>query len=549
MLATILLSLAADGAEESGPWADAGVQGSWSTRLRYYNIEDRLEGFEDRDILNYGELVNRLNLLSGSGSVVVGLQGDMVTLFANRYILDDELYHERALYADTVRSPFPDGLFKLEKVWVEGRGRSFGFVAGDTYASFGRGLSLNLVKNTDIDIDTSVLGGKTTLRSSRFDLTFVAGLTNPQQVTLENPNIDIQPDDHHLLGGLRVDGYGFGPINLGLHGVAYQFARDAQLETVPKLDATAVGGSVEGLGVGGLDIFVEGDYFMYSAEEITVPSGYAVYGSVASYLGPVTILLEGKRNYQAEQVNLFTASSAYELVSGPTLEYERVITEDSSAAVNSNDISGGRVRFDVRTSQKVTLLPYASVGVFRDLDTEGLHFNVTPETIIHPVAGVQYMAGDVHLLLNGGYRMDRRDDDAGTSYGADQMAHADMSVAVPVAGPLHLELNGSFMDFQWGVNPIQQTDFQDYSASLALHIGSPWAVILYSDFSDNPLVRSTGNLGEDLYGAAELQWKPGSSTTLKAFAGAYRAGIRCAGGQCRYLPGFNGARLTLDTIF
>ena len=60
---------------------------------------------------------------------------------------------------------------------------------------------------------------------------------------------------------------------------------------------------------------------------------------------------------------------------------------------------------------------------------------------------------------------------------------------------------------------------------------------------------STGNLGEDLYGAVELQWKPQPATTLKAFYGAYRAGIRCAGGQCRQLPGFNGAKVALTTTF
>ena len=31
---------------------------------------------------------------------------------------------------------------------------------GDTYASFGRGIALNLVKNTNIDIDTSLRGAK-----------------------------------------------------------------------------------------------------------------------------------------------------------------------------------------------------------------------------------------------------------------------------------------------------------------------------------------------------------------------------------------------------
>jgi hypothetical protein len=113
------------------------------------------------------------------------------------------------------------------------------------------------------------------------------------------------------------------------------------------------------------------------------------------------------------------------------------------------------------------------------------------------------------------------------------------------------------MRYQWGVNPQQQTDFTDFSNTLALKVGAPWAFLIYTDYSDNPLIQSTGNLegtlfgdaGEFLYGAAEVQWMPNSSTTLKAFYGAYRAGIRCAGGQCRQLPGFEGAKMSLTTTF
>ena len=60
---------------------------------------------------------------------------------------------------------------------------------------------------------------------------------------------------------------------------------------------------------------------------------------------------------------------------------------------------------------------------------------------------------------------------------------------------------------------------------------------------------STGNLSDAVYGAAELQVKPMSALTIKAFYGSYKAGIRCSGGQCRLLPGFNGARLSLVGSF
>jgi hypothetical protein len=105
------------------------------------------------------------------------------------------------------------------------------------------------------------------------------------------------------------------------------------------------------------------------------------------------------------------------------------------------------------------------------------------------------------------------------------------------------------MQYQWGVNVPQQEDFFESANAISMHIGTPLTLVGYFESSSNPLITSTGNLGDDLYGAAEIQWKPGSATTLKVFYGAYRAGIHCAGGQCRYLPGFNGAKLSFDTVF
>jgi hypothetical protein len=291
------------------------------------------------------------------------------------------------------------------------------------------------------------------------------------------------------------------------------------------------------------------------ATEIPVEGGWAAYGSVAAYPDPVTLLVEVRRNKDTEYLNTF--SSGWELASGPTLEYERVVTEDSSAAVNSNDIVGGRVRADLRlaSGEHVSVLPYVSVAAFRDADTGTLHFNATPETIVHPVVGLQWLDGDFHLLLNGGFRADVRDrGPSGEDYGADTSAHADVALSVPIAGPVSVEIAPSLLVYRWGVNAPQQADYVDVSNTLAVKIGSPFAVLVYTDSSDNPLLASTGNLTgfglpDTLYGALELQWKPTSATTLKAFYGAYRAGIRCAGGQCRSLPGFEGGKVSLTTTF
>ena len=62
-------------------------------------------------------------------------------------------------------------------------------------------------------------------------------------------------------------------------------------------------------------------------------------------------------------------------------------------------------------------------------------------------------------------------------------------------------------------------------------------------------MNTTGNLSEATYGGLELQVKPTPALTAKAFYGAQKAGIRCSGGQCRLLPGFEGARFSLVGTF
>lgn len=542
--------------EPTGPsLAGGGVSGTEDLRIRYYHMEDKLPGFEDRNILDYVEAVERLGITGGNSRFTISLSGDAVGLWGNRYILDGELHHERELYSD-IGSPFDDALFQLEKVSAVLRNSTGVLTLGDAYASFGRGIAVNLNKNTDIDLDTSVRGVSGIAHFGNIDATAFTGVTNPQQIALENPNVGLHLGRQHAVSGARMDVYGLGPVNLGAHGVLYQFAREADptqngllaYEQAP--DAVVVGATLEALGIGGIDWFVEGDYLDYIADDMAARRGYEVYASASAYPGLATILIEGKRQQNTEVLNTFASPDGYEIASGPTLEYERVITEDSSAAMNSNDLTGGRARVDLRLGKGTnTFTPYLSQAAFYDAELGGLHFNAVPEAITHTVVGVTWVRGEAHLLLNAGLRLDRRLPDGGTDYGADRLEHIDASLTVPIGGPFSVEFAPAAQAFHWGVNAQQQTDYVDFSGTLALKIGAPWAIILYNDYSSNPLVRSTGNLGDDVYGAVELQWKPTSSMTLKAFYGAYRAGIRCAGGQCRSLPGFNGARLSVSASF
>ncbi len=542
--------------EGHGPLAGGTLSISDRFALRYYQIDDTLAGFEDSHphLHDYVEEVNRLNVLVNKGGFAAGAQIDQVGLFANRYYLDDELQRSYELYEPGIRSPWPDAYLGLEKLYVRGKGKHLEVNVGDGYVSFGRGISLNLVRNTNIDLDSSLRGVRTVVRAGNWDFTGVSGLTNAQQVQLDNRNVGIRPDNQHMISGLRAERFGLGPLNVGAHGVAYSFARSADAESpgftryAQPVDVFVGGATVEGFGLAGVDLIAEFDWFEYRSSDFfggeEPEPGYAAYASASAYPGKAVVLVEAKHYVNTERINTFTGIDNYEVAVAPTLEYERVITEDSSAAVNSNDITGARVRVDYAVKPGV-LMPYISVAAFRDRELGGLHFNRAPETIVHPVAGVQWLGQEAHVIATAGGRADLRDE----GYGTDVNAHVDLDIALP-AGPLgHLELATAFMRFMWGDNAAQQSDFTDVVNALALHATDKWTFILWQDFSDNPLINSTGNISDNVYGAAEVQFKPSSSLTTSVFYGAYKAGIRCAGGQCRSLPGFEGLRFGLNGTF
>jgi hypothetical protein len=551
----------------TGPLAGAGVQVTSDTRIRYYNtgLDDPgkmkknqpFQLFPDMATHDYMEQVQRLNLQVTKDSLSIGLQFDEVALFSNRYVLDGTEYASWPLYDEGVLSPFDDAIFMVEKMSLRRAWDTWEFTVGDTYASFGRGMALNIVKNTDIDVDTSIRGARAKVRAGKTDLSFVTGLTNQQQVSLEYPNFAIGENTSHMVTGVRAE-Y-FGAIGVGTHAVAYRFARALDeghgsplVRYSEDMDATVVGANLEVPSLFGMDIYLEGDVYDFRAKEMTGGKdsllGYAGYASMAFYPGRAAVLLEAKKTRDTERLTTFTSSEGWEPANIPTLEYERVITEDSVAAVDSNDIQGARVRVDY-SAIPGKLTPYLAVAYLQDEDTSGLHFNRSPETVVHPVAGVEWQSGHYGVQLNTGYRLDARED---TSLGQDTLSHIDGAVHFPLFGKESLEVDIDAKRFHWGENEVQQEDFTEMANALGWHHGEKWVFIFFQDWSDNPLIQSTGNLSSidpDLYGAGEVQWKPSKSTTLKAFYGAYKAGIRCAGGQCRQLPGFNGAKLSVAGVF
>jgi hypothetical protein len=550
------------GQEPPPPEADPG-RGSVSFNddfeLRYWTTDDRLPDPSDVPVLNYVEQVNRLNANATAGRWTFAAQLDQVALFADRYYLDDVLVLERDLTSDGLPNVFPGRLadtayINLEKLRATVEGDWGSLSLGDNYVAFGRGMALNLNRNVDIDIDTSIQGSKAVFRPGAWDVTLVAGQANRQQVYQDNPNLQIEGDRRHLIAGARAERFGLGPMNLGAHGVVYDFVEETgwgpSLSTLDPFDAVVGGVTAEIVGLGGIDAYVEGDLYAYGPNQPSPPEsgsnlGSALYASASAYPGPFVVLLEGKRYQEAERLNRPLATELYEVAVAPTLEYERAVTEDSSEALNSNDVYGGRIQVDWAAIPG-KLVPNVAVATFRDADLE-LHNNTVPETVLHPTIGVEWIDGELAVLANAGYRVDDRD---GTELGADRQLHGDLSMNFPLPGEFLGYVSAYGEWFRSGTNAFESVEYVEAETGYSL-VWRSLAATLFVDTSTNPIVTLArpGNVTDTLFTSAELQVKPAQSWTIKALYGAQKAGIRCSGGQCRQLPGFEGARLSVVGSF
>ncbi|MBT3223382.1 MAG: hypothetical protein HN348_30290, partial [Proteobacteria bacterium] len=479
-------------------------------KMRYYADDKRLPDFPDRAVYNYLEQVNRFTAHVSRGPWSGDIQVDEVMFIDNHYYLDDVLYTDPQLLHPDIAWPisetaaqkapfFRDIYINPEKLRLTYNRRELTVTLGDFYAGFSRGAALSINRNVEMDIDTSIQGMKGVYRPGDWEITALMGKLNRQQVFMFNPNNQLQPDSAHALAALRVEH--FGPVTFGGHAVTYDFAE----ETGWAKGATTIGSGADAFVAGGnlksttagIDWFVETDWYRYPSEILFGGSepenGFAGYGSAAFYWGATSWLVEAKRYKNAERLNTLVAQEQYEVATPPSLEYERAITEDSAAAVNSNDQWGGKIRTDVMIGQA---MPYLSLAIIRDDELGDLHFNKVPETIYHPLIGVEWFEQKWSVILNLGYRIDDRD---GSTYGTDQQAHGDIDLKFDIFGPLHIDIASAFESYKWGINEFQQHDYFESENSISLQIGPHFWLIGYTDYSDNPLVNSIGNIGENWY--------------------------------------------------
>ena len=551
-------------ADTGSPWTWAlhleGVARSWEdnplTQVQLENIVDGMQRF-------YGT--------AGRGAFEAGLQLDvafagpndraaLVTpetppvgatsmVFFQTELDDDADSGDASAAAAFAQDPAAAAV--LEKKFLRWRGDAAFVEVGDTYRALGRGLLLALVKNTELDIDTSIEGANVEANFGAFEIGVWGGLSNPQTVSTAFPN-HLARDARDTIYGGRMTAR-VGGVELFVHGndllvdprVKAQSIFRGELLEVEKAEGAGGGFSVPDL-AGKADVYVEAVgvdiHAKDGAGDAVRREGYAVYGVANAYVGGLTVTLEGKRYRLMELLNVRQSegtASPYDYVTPPTLEKENVVNFNMAEAVNSNDIAGGRIAVSGNVGPVLARVSYAQL---EDQGHLRPGFSNGNERIHHLYGGVEKRASGWFVQGTVGTRYETRLAEPDKH---DTMVHGDLDVLVPI-GSVPFEAKAlAYRQLENSTTRDEEITIDAMSLTVSVR-PVRWialAGLLDTTTEERVVGNAEGNLSRYTFGAAEITVEPTERSTMRLFVGATQGGLKCSGGTCRVIPAFEGVRL------
>lgn len=468
-------------------------------------------------------------------------------------------------YRDTIRLEYISGVYAKGKDSV---------TLGDFYVTLGRGMILAVRKVSDVGVDNKLRGAMFRLNPVG-DLTLQAfgGVLNIKNFEPGTGYAYDEEDD--LVGGARAE-YGFGKyLRLGVHGMTYQ---RFGLEGNDENENYGYGGTIElPRPVPWASVYLEAGGLSRSLVEDGTPterSGYGLYGSTNLYVGPVTVLIEGKLYddlFQLLPGARLTSVDGRQLIN--RLQEPPTAEPAQSIILTNRSVGGGRARVDYRISSSV--VPYVSFGRFRDFDA------TVPSDITSVFAGSRFHWEEGHASVTGGFRgdyLDQSDLPIGDQFDEPLLTrdvHWIADVSQKLFGDYTMELfaSGRYAAEQAGSVPCsaadalpsdQVCDVSDATGAGIVRTPDGRQVRALTDWVEGRVALSfLSTDGWSVTGAWEFytkspenfrphyfsiggQWEFIEGSVIRALVGQERAGLKCSGGACRFFPGFEGGRLELS---
>jgi hypothetical protein len=366
----------------------------------------------------WGQWLNRLNAALRWDRWTVGVRLDSA-LYWRRPVENPSFSGlspaEQTSVAQDNESRYKNSIYPA-KLWVTYAAPGLEVTAGDSYAQFGRGLTLSMRKVDELGIDTTVRGAKVQLSKDPFSFTAVAGFANPSRVdeatgrslfvtspgTTGDPRVPAFGSDRlvgidlqagrglpvtlstHLVRFSRCAPYHYeagGTIDTSLGGdpgtVMFGTCNSADtdqwlqsLNPVPRglrdHDITMAGQSIEVPTLGGHGkLYIEAAVQQRqsdpaaNASDPGGPNGNALYAALSFDTGPASTTLEIKsnRNFYTVAASVGQPSPEFAIVAYsflPPAESFNMLDAEGAGDFNAC-VEGGRLREDVSVGKNLML--------------------------------------------------------------------------------------------------------------------------------------------------------------------------------------------------
>lgn len=535
---------------------------------------------------DFGDLTTTIGGSIGYGRWLLAARFD-AALYAHRPVAAPDA---SALIERDLRDRYAR-LFRAEYVALSYTDKDFDTTLGDYYMTLGRGMILSIRKSGDVGVDNKLRGAKVAGRFGGVRLLGFGGFVNgknyeagtgyyyPERQQDADPEGRPYEANDLVLGGrlaYRRSRY----FEVGAHAAYIRSPEDADGDSA---DVIGVAGSLElPRPVKWLSVYLEGAGLRRTDSRLAEDeTGWGIYGNANLYLGPVTVLMEGKMydnmfNVFPRGIRQPRRQVINRYVEPPTAERPLTIL------LANNTVTGGRLRVDWRVTRGV--IPYVAGGRYRDdsfgRDPLGVDLEGVPPTDISAVyGGIRWQRGASEVVLEVGYRgqandfderepgLDpreraRRTDLDGSTFRDD--LHLLVDYAQRLFGPVSVELVVNGTRASQGIGAADCGLATDLPAECVGREPGVRFVAINDDWYEGRLalsLKSTDGFG--LTGAWEFytrqpdcfdqhyfsiggQWTFADGCTLRALYGGERAGLKCSGGVCRFFPGFEGGRLELS---
>jgi len=432
----------------------------------------------------------------------------------------------------------------IRKRWLEARTDDLALRLGDVYATFGRGMALQIYEDQVVDFDNVIDGVYGSVDQRALHAQFIGGTNSYGPSTLVLKGAELAAE---LPAGFR----------LGTHGVWTDYL--AEIEQTRTGGDRLYGGFLGGSLLGRADVY--GEYVLRdqrdaSGGKAASPRGHAGYANLNLYLGPLQILSEYRELLRYDLPKIQKEDKTPQaFVNPPTAvrQHQTTLLNRGShvANINAQDERGGLVQAYIALREEThATLAYSRAGA--------RHAASFPSSGSVPVFAdsklpawetygelEQWMGERAEVIL----RLAESEETVNKGY------PAFFERITGGASVLYTVTEAWSIDFTWESQETQESnqalipesylysDYRDHTASLTLSKSPNMSWALTGEWTTNP----TETRASWIWGEWNLLLGDRNQMTLGF--GRLRGGQVCSGGVCRIVDPFEGGRLEVQTTF